>query len=127
MTKITTEIMEPLVTLSQRNKKDTLSHKEKLVIHDNSYQLKTLKTSARMNRNCYLKFLSAIWHHCNFITLEENEGEIYSTVKNISVQDIIEQLSQSIFKCLCCNYNEINNIPTISYERTLKIKFINNN
>ena len=122
--------MEVKETPIQRNKKtENLSHKDKLLVYDNNYQLKTQKMSTRMYRTSYLSFLRSMWQKCNFFVFEEKEGEIYSTVRNISIKEIIDQLSKTIHESLCFNSTEVNHVPTISSERKIYHLFqiLNNN
>ena len=124
------EYIEVKETPVQRNKKtENLSHKDKLLVYDNNYQLQNQKNSSRLYRTCYLCFLRLIWQNCNFLVVEEKEGEVYSTVRNISLKEIIDQISQSIHGLLCFNCTEVNHVPTISSERKIYYLFqiLNNN
>jgi hypothetical protein len=109
---------------NKQNNKGNLSHQTKLDNYDNCFHLDSKKESLKTIRTYYLKFLRAIWLDSRFLSVNEEYGEVISTVKNIHLRDINIQFGKSIFECLSYQKQYIRDIPTISISR--KINYISN-
>jgi hypothetical protein len=108
---------------NKQNNKGNLSHQTQLNIYDNCFHLKSNKQSLKSIRTSYLNFLRSIWLDSRFLEVNEEYGEVISTVKNIHLKDITIQFGKSISECLSYQKQYIRDIPTISLSRKIKLYF----
>ena len=118
-TSISTDIQQ-----EKKRNKGNLSHETKLNVYDNHLLLESKKENSKAIRTYYLKFLRSVWQDSQFLYVDEERAEVFSTVKNIQLKDITIQFGKSISDCLCYQTESINDIPTISKHRKINYIFL---
>ena len=108
----------------KKRNKGNLSHESRLNVYDNHLLLESKKESSKVIRTYYLKFLRSVWQDSQFLSVDEEHAEVFSTVKNIQLKDITIQFGKSISDFLCYQTESINDIPTISKARKINYIFL---